>query len=72
MDMDIWAFRAAWIAWFIWFAVWETLAVANNMKTDSLSEQVWFVLHFHILLRWLAAGFCGWLSVHFLFNGRFG
>jgi hypothetical protein len=72
MNLNIWVFRTAWIVWILWFLTWETLAVVNHVRQDTLSEQVWYMLHFHVLLRWLAAGFFGWLTVHFLFNGRFG
>ena len=62
---------AAWVTLAVAFLVIETLALLDRSPGgDTLSELIWEIVAIPVLW-WVAAGFLFWLSIHFLFRGRF-
>ena len=61
----------AWGVWIAAFIVIETLALLNrDPGPDTASELIWEIVAIPVLW-WVAAGFLFWLSIHFLFRGRY-
>jgi succinate dehydrogenase/fumarate reductase cytochrome b subunit len=65
--MTPFAFRVGWIAWIVFFLVWEGLALSNPQRRDTLSEQVW-AIQTNSFVRFMVAGFTLWLVFHFVFE----
>jgi len=62
---------AAWVTLAVAFLVIETLALLDrDPGGDTLSELIWEIVAIPVLW-WVAAGFLFWLSIHFLFRGRY-
>jgi hypothetical protein len=61
----IWGVPAGFIL--VWFAVFETIAITNGTKGDTLSEQVWWILSspFAVPFAVLYFGIGIWATVHF-------
>jgi hypothetical protein len=67
VDLPTSVYRWGWVLWIVWFVVLETLAVLDPKTGDTLTEHTRPLFHHHPLLWFLAAGFVGWIAVHFLF-----
>lgn len=77
----------AWIAWGVYFAVVEGMALFNSTPGDTLSEHVWAWLGYAAtgsgplnlrkpsgwtrLRRFLTLAFLAWLAIHLLTGGVF-
>jgi len=62
---------AAWVTLIVAFLAIETLALLDRSPGgDTFSELIWEIVAIPVLW-WVAAGFLFWLSIHFLFRGRF-
>ena len=60
-----------WVLWIAAFFAIETHALLNREPGgDTLSELVWTVVSVPVLW-WLMAGFLLWLTIHFLFAGKY-
>ena len=49
----------------------ELWGVRRKAKGDTISENIWWMQQRIPGLRYVVAAFCGWLFVHFLFDGRY-
>lgn len=64
-------YTVAWVVWIAAFVVIETLALLNRDEgADTLSEHVWIAVS-SPPVWWLTAAFMVWLTIHFLFDGRY-
>jgi hypothetical protein len=64
-------YTIAWVLWLGAFLAIEVLALLNNDPgADTLSEHVWLAVQTP-LAWWLLAGFLVWLTIHFLFRGKY-
>lgn len=77
---------AAWLVWFLYFAVVEAVALFNSRDGDTLSEHVWLwfgtarrkpgepereITGWVRLRRFVLLAFVAWLGLHFLSGGLF-
>ena len=61
----------AWVLWIAAFLIIETFALLNrDPGADTLSEMVWIAVSVPVVW-WVVAAFLIWLTIHFLFDGRF-
>jgi hypothetical protein len=68
---DLWKF--VWIAWLLWFGIWEFIAVKFSVPRGTFSEFVWWIMGSgeadREWYRWLARGLVAvllvWLVPHF-------
>jgi hypothetical protein len=37
VNLPHWAYTAAWIAWAVWFVIWESLALLDKGENETLS-----------------------------------
>lgn len=67
IDLPTWFYLWGWRGWVAAFLLLETLAILDEKSGDTLTEQIRPLFHTHPLTWFLAAGFAGWLVMHFLF-----
>jgi hypothetical protein len=71
--MNVTWFTWAWVLWILFFLVVEGIAVSNNIKGDTLSEHVWWLIGtgsersgWNWFFRVFLAGLIAWLIPHFM------
>lgn len=79
MQMPQHFYTWAWALWALAFFVIEGIALKDPDRGDTLSEYVWYAMFTgkagfspRSVVFYLVAGFMVWLTVHFVFKGRFG
>lgn len=55
-----------WLGYILVGLAVEFYAIYRKAEGDTLSEQVWRLLRWKPIFRWVGAGFMFWLSFHFL------
>lgn len=57
---------AGWIAWMVFFVVWEAVGIATPIRGDTLTEHLRPIFQAQSLTWFLTFGLWLWVGFHFL------